>query len=119
VRAFVQSCRYPHQLAGVDPERLRGLLRRHNGIAREAAQMRLRAAAHVGPVYTDAYGAISDDLDLLFRMLEAAPLRKALALRDEESRYNAAIALGNIGGAGAASVAKGQPATTTEAATTT
>jgi HEAT repeat protein len=30
------------------------------------------------------------------------PLRKALALRDEESRYNAAIALGNIGGAGAA-----------------
>ena len=61
------------------PERLRGLLRRHNGIARDAAQMRLRAAAHIGPVYSDAYGAVGDDINLLFRMLEAAPLRRALA----------------------------------------
>jgi hypothetical protein len=61
------------------PERLCGLLRRHNRIAREAAQMRLRVAAHIGPVYSDSYGAIGDSLSLLFRMLEAAPLRKALA----------------------------------------
>jgi hypothetical protein len=61
------------------PERLRGLLRRHNGIARDAAQMRLRAAAHIGLVYSDEYGAVGDDINLLFRMLEAAPLRRALA----------------------------------------
>ena len=61
------------------PERLRGLIRRHNRITCDAAQMQLRAAAHIGPVYSDAYGVISDDLNLLFRMLEAAPLRRALA----------------------------------------
>jgi hypothetical protein len=61
------------------PERLRGLIRRHNRVACDAAQMQLRAAAHIGPVYGDAYGMISDDLNLLFRMLDAAPLRRALA----------------------------------------
>lgn len=61
------------------PERLRGLIRRHNRIMCNAAQMQLRAAAHIGPVYGDAYGVIGDDLNLLFRMLEAAPLRRALA----------------------------------------
>jgi hypothetical protein len=61
------------------PERLRGLIRRHNRITCDAARMQLRAAAHIGPVYSDAYGVISDDLNLLFRMLEAAPLRRALA----------------------------------------
>jgi hypothetical protein len=60
------------------PERLRGLIRRHNRVACDAARMQLRAAAHVGPVYGDAYGMISDDLNLLFRMLDAAPLRRAL-----------------------------------------
>lgn len=61
------------------PERLRGLIRRHNRIMCDAARMQLRAAAHIGPVYGDAYGVIGDDLNLLFRMLEAAPLRRALA----------------------------------------
>jgi hypothetical protein len=61
------------------PERLRSLLRSHNRIVRDAAQLRLRVAAHIGPVYSDAYGAIGDDLNLLFRMIDAAPLRKALA----------------------------------------
>lgn len=61
------------------PERLRGVIRRHNRITCDAARMQLRAAAHIGPVYGDAYGVIGDDLNLLFRMLEAAPLRRALA----------------------------------------
>jgi len=60
------------------PERLRGLIRRHNRVACDAAQMQLRAAAQIGPVYRDAYGMISDDLNLLFRMLDARPLRRAL-----------------------------------------
>ena len=66
------------------PERLRGLIRRHNRVACDAAQMQLRAAAHIGPVYGDAYGMISDDLNLLFRMLAAAPLRRALAVSGAE-----------------------------------
>lgn len=61
------------------PERLRSLIRRHNRIMCDAAQIQLRAAAHIGPVYGDAYGVIGDDLNLLFRMLEAAPLRRVLA----------------------------------------
>lgn len=61
------------------PERLRGLIRRHNRMACDAARMQLRAAAHIGPVYSDAYGVIGDDINLLFRMLGATPLRRALA----------------------------------------
>jgi class 3 adenylate cyclase len=61
------------------PERLRGLIRWHNRIACDAARMQLRVAAHIGPVYGDAYGVVGDDLNLLFRMLDAAPLRRALA----------------------------------------
>jgi hypothetical protein len=60
------------------PERLRGLIRRHNRMACETARMQLRAAAHIGPVYSDEHGLIGDDINLLFRMLDAAPLRKAL-----------------------------------------
>ena len=66
------------------PERLRGLIRRRNRVACDAAQMQLRAAAHIGPVYGDAYGMISDDLNFLFRMLAAAPLRRALAVSGTE-----------------------------------
>jgi hypothetical protein len=68
-----------HPVIDPFPERLRSLIRRHNRVACDAARMQLRAAAHVGPVYGDAYGMISDDLNLLFRMLDAAPLRRALA----------------------------------------
>lgn len=61
------------------PERLRGLIRQHNRMMCDAAQIQLRAAAHIGPVYWDAYGVIGDDLNMLFRILDAAPLRRALA----------------------------------------
>ncbi len=61
------------------PERMRALIRRHNRVSREPAQMQLRAAASIGPVDRDAHGFAGDDLNLLFRMLEAPPLRKALA----------------------------------------
>ena len=60
------------------PERLRGLIRRHNHVSCEAAGIQLRAAAHIGPVDHDGHGFISSDINLLFRMLDAYPLKRAL-----------------------------------------
>jgi hypothetical protein len=60
------------------PERLRGLIRRHNRLSHESAQMQLRAAATIGPVDRDDHGLVGDDLNQLFRMLDARPLRRAL-----------------------------------------
>jgi class 3 adenylate cyclase len=61
------------------PERLRGLIRRHNHVSCQAAGIQLRAAAHIGPVEHDGHGFVGSDINLLFRMLEARPLRRALA----------------------------------------
>jgi class 3 adenylate cyclase len=61
------------------PERLRGLIRRHNHVSCQAAEIQLRAAAHIGPVEHDTHGFVGSDINLLFRMLEARPLRHALA----------------------------------------
>jgi hypothetical protein len=61
------------------PERLRGLIRRHNHVSRDAAGIQLRAAAHVGPVDHDGHGFVGSDINLLCRMLEARPLKRALS----------------------------------------
>ncbi len=61
------------------PERLRGLIRRHNHVSCPAAGIQLRAAAHIGPVGHDGHGFVGSDINLLFRMLEARPLKRALA----------------------------------------
>ena len=61
------------------PERLRSLIRRHNHVSCQAARIQLRATAHLGPVEHDGHGFIGSDINLLFRMLDARPLRKALA----------------------------------------
>ena len=45
----------------------------------QAARILLRAAAHIGPVEHDGHGFVVGDSNLLFRMLAARPLRKALA----------------------------------------
>lgn len=60
------------------PERLRSLVRRHNRVTREPAQMQLRAAINVGLIDRDDHGLVGDELNLLFRMLDARPLRQAL-----------------------------------------
>ena len=60
------------------PERLRGLIRRHNHVFRDAAAIQLRIAAHIGPVDHDGHGFIGSDINLLFRMLNARPLKRAL-----------------------------------------
>ena len=61
------------------PERLRSLIRRHNHVSRDAAGIQLRAAAHIGPVEHDGHGFVGTDINLLFRMLDARPLKTALA----------------------------------------
>jgi hypothetical protein len=61
------------------PERLRGLIRRHNHVSSQAAGIQLRVAAHIGPVEHDGHGFVGSDINLLFRMLESRPLKRALA----------------------------------------
>ena len=73
------------------PERLRGLIRRHNHVFRDAAAIQLRTAAHVGPVDHDGHGFIGSDINLLFRMLNARPLKRALA----SSRAELALIISN------------------------
>jgi hypothetical protein len=43
------------------------------------ASIQLRAAAHIGPVEHDGHGFVGSDINLLFRMLESRPLKRALA----------------------------------------
>ncbi len=61
------------------PERLRSLIRRHNRVFRDPARIQLRAAFHMGPVHHDNHGYIGTDVDVLFRLLDAAALKRALA----------------------------------------
>jgi class 3 adenylate cyclase len=81
-----------HRIINPLPERLRGLIRVHNRMSFPAARIQVRAAAHIGPVYRDDHGLVGDDINLLFRMLNARPLQTALAGSDAElalaiSRY--------------------------------
>jgi hypothetical protein len=61
------------------PERLRRIIRRHNHVSCAAANMQLRAAAHIGPVDHDGHGFVGTDVNFAFRMLEARPLKRLLA----------------------------------------
>jgi hypothetical protein len=66
------------------PERLRALVRRHNHVSRPSAAIQLRAAAHIGMVVHDRNGFVGSDVNLLFRMLDARALRRALAASGAE-----------------------------------
>jgi class 3 adenylate cyclase len=61
------------------PAQLENQLRSHNRIVTEPARMQLRAAIHIGPVYRDAHGLAGEDLNMVCRILDARPLRRALA----------------------------------------
>ena len=58
------------------PERLRSLIRRHNHVSCDAARIQLRVAAHLGPVDHDGHGFIGSDINFLFRLLDARPLKR-------------------------------------------
>jgi class 3 adenylate cyclase len=74
-------------LAGTVPHLLRDLIRLHNHVSAENAQIRLRAAAHVGPVYSDEHGFVGHDVNFLYRMLDAQPLRRMLLESDTDIAF--------------------------------
>jgi hypothetical protein len=65
----------------VDPllDHVRAGLRRHNRLASDAAAIQLRAAVHIGEVYSDAYGLAGMAINHLFRLLDAPVFKQALA----------------------------------------
>jgi hypothetical protein len=69
------------------PERLRGLVRRHNRVSCEAAQIQLRVAAHIGPVHNDGHGFVGRDVSLLCRLLDARSLKRMLAQSGAEVAF--------------------------------
>jgi hypothetical protein len=66
------------------PGRLAGLIRRHNHVFVDAAALQLRTAVHIGPVEHDGNGFIGSDINLLFRMLNARPLKQLLSISSAE-----------------------------------
>jgi hypothetical protein len=60
-------------------ERLAASLRHHNRYASQAIRIRLRVAIHAGDVRVDDYGITGRPKVLLARLLDAGPLRGALA----------------------------------------
>lgn len=60
------------------PERLRGLVRRHNRVSCEAARIQLRIAAHIGPVHNDGHGFVGRDVTFLCRLLDSRSLKRML-----------------------------------------
>ncbi|TNY37462.1 hypothetical protein [Thermomonospora catenispora] len=65
----------------VDPllGRLVERLRRHNRWASGPYLVRLRVAAHIGEVHHDAHGLVGTAVNHLVRLLDAPPLKRALA----------------------------------------
>jgi hypothetical protein len=64
-------------------DRLAAGLRHHNRFASEATQIRVRVAVHAGDVRLDDYGFTGRPKVLLARLLDASPLRQALAAAPE------------------------------------
>jgi class 3 adenylate cyclase len=61
------------------PDRLRALVRRHNHVSSDAARLQLRVAMHIGPVHYDGHGFVGQDVNLLFRLLDARALKRVLS----------------------------------------
>lgn len=60
------------------PDRLIAELRRHNAVHSAEAALQLRVGLHAGDVYQDGYGAVSQAINLAFRILEAPEAKSAL-----------------------------------------
>jgi hypothetical protein len=67
-----------HRIVNPFPGRLSESIRVYNKMSCSAAQIQVRAAAHLGTVYRDKHDLVSDDINLLFRMLNARPLKTDL-----------------------------------------
>jgi hypothetical protein len=66
-------------LVEVLPEVLVREVRAHNNTSHQAQQTRLRLAVHAGEVAFDDHGVTSTSLTTAFRLLDAKPLKQALA----------------------------------------
>ncbi|TCO53774.1 hypothetical protein [Actinocrispum wychmicini] len=66
-------------LMEVLPEALARAVRGHNNTSHDAARVRLRLAVHAGEVAFDDHGATSTAVTTAFRLLDATPLKQALA----------------------------------------
>jgi hypothetical protein len=67
-----------HRIINPFPGLLSESIRVYNKVSCPAAQIQVRAAAHIGTVYRDKHDLVSDDINLLFRMLNAKPLKTDL-----------------------------------------
>lgn len=67
------------RVVGGLPHALLGGLRRYNATRNDDARIRLRMAITAGEVVHDEHGVVGDDVTLAFRLLDAKPLRDALA----------------------------------------
>lgn len=61
------------------PPALVTALRSHNATHPDSERIRLRMALHAGEVHYDGHGVTSASLNLTFRLIEAGPLKEALA----------------------------------------
>ena len=66
-------------LAARIPEGLAAALAEHNRTHDPPAWIRMRLAVHAGEVYQDEHGVVGTAVNQAFRLLEADPLRRALA----------------------------------------
>ncbi|MEU4745644.1 hypothetical protein AB0G02_34985, partial [Actinosynnema sp. NPDC023658] len=66
-------------LVEVLPVALARALREHNDTSPSAQRTRLRVAVHAGEVVFDGHGVTSTAVTTAFRLLDAAPVRRALA----------------------------------------
>lgn len=67
-----------HRVINPFPKQLSEAIRVYNKVSCPAAQIQVRAAAHLGTVYRDKHDLVSDDVNLVFRMLNAGPLKADL-----------------------------------------
>ncbi|TCO62225.1 hypothetical protein [Actinocrispum wychmicini] len=66
-------------LVAVMPEALAHAVRAHNHISDERQRVRLRMAVHAGEVAHDDHGVTSNAVITVFRLLDAPPVKQALA----------------------------------------
>ncbi|HUI62031.1 MAG TPA: NACHT domain-containing protein [Steroidobacteraceae bacterium] len=61
------------------PKELAAALREHNQVHDRPERIRLRLAIHAGEIHYDAHGVAGAAINMAFRLLEAPPLKRALA----------------------------------------
>jgi hypothetical protein len=61
------------------PRGLAAALSEHNQAHGQQARIRLRLAVYAGEIHHDAHGVAGTAINMAFRLLEAAPLKHALA----------------------------------------